>query len=1369
MSDFVSGLVRTSANRKSGGSKSKAAKKSEQTTAGGAGVTPEQLKIAKDYLVRQGLFDTDYYASTYGDVAKSGVDPFEHFFLHGFLEGRRPNVLFDTAWYIATNPDVTSSRVNPLLHYARIGEPAGTRPNPHFDPAWYRTTYGLTPNESPLGHYLANRKGAYSPIPEFDAQYYLSTYPDIRDAGVDPFEHFMSYGFKEGRNPSGEFDVRFYVQRYLGGKFDQNPLAHFLEHREEKGVYSKPPLNEATIPAEIRRFTRSGPHFEELQPLPPRAKRRAKVLAYYLTQFHSFPENDKWWGKGFTEWTNIARGVPRFKDHYQPRVPRDLGFYTLEDINTMRKQVELARGSGIDGFVFYYYWFNGKRLLERPLEQFLKTRDIDMPFCLMWANENWTRRWDGMEGEVLISQDYLAEDDELLLADYARHFSDPRYIRIDGRPLLMVYRPGIIPNAKEVIERWRQIFAEKFDEGPIIVMSQSFDDFDPGVYGLDGAIEFPPHKITKFTPRINNEVELFDDTFNGQVYRYEDVVDYSLKEPRSDFPLIKTIVPSWDNDARRQGSGLVIQGSTPAKYEAWLSALIERAQTETFFGEKIICVNAWNEWCEGAYLEPDLHFGSAYLNATARAVAGIQRDATMPKLLLVGHDAFPSGAQHLLLHIGKTLKSAFNVDIRFLLMGGGKLEADYAQTAPVTIVRSPNELPGKLAELCDQGVTAAIVNTSASGSVVPVLTGRGIRTISLIHELPRILREKGLEEQARRSITTSHKVVFASRYVRDSLVTGLKLDEDKSDRFVIFPQGSYKQIEAAPDKAEQLRYELGIPAGAPVVLGVGYADLRKGFDLFLQVWRLAHLNNPGVHFVWVGDHDPGMMEWLAGEVATAEATKTFHLIGFRSDMETFYSAASVLALTSREDPFPTVALEAVGIGVPVVAFANSGGIPEFLKENQLGRVVDYCDTAAMARAIGELIRMPVASAERDRMMDLIEQDFSFPNYVKGLLELAAPTLPAVSVAVPNYNYAHCLRERLDTIFDQTHPVDEILVLDDASTDSSVDVIMEVAESRQRDLALIINEENSGSVFAQWTKAAEMASGEFLWIAEADDQSDPQFLARLVGIMKADPSIALAFSDSRSIDAEGREVYASYKPYYASIAPEALSRSEVFNGSDFVARYLAVKNTILNVSSVVWRREALLAALEACRDELKDFRMAGDWRLYLQALIPAGAKIAYVADPLNVHRRHAESVTHSLKAEKHVAEIAAMHAAIRGAVKLPKKQALAQAAYVDEVTGQLMGPAEPPHQARPANGTAQSVEAVIAPDEASGHQTAKSGAPPRRPARKAKKVDGKAKAGPSPKIGPRRKTRDQASQPPVSKQGRPRPSTAPFSNKSATPD
>jgi hypothetical protein len=1237
-----------------------------------ARTTEADLGMLSKYLRSVGLFDEEFYKLTYPDVVADNKDPFEHFYLHGYLEGRRPNPVFDPAWYLATYPELRVSGAQPLLHYAHCGERDGFRPSPIFDPGWYRKTYEIASDRNALAHYLKNRFGPFSPIPEFDAKYYLETYSDIAEARVDPFEHFLFHGFREGRNPSNEFDTKFYIQRYFKGEVTENPLLHYLEHRNESGVFPRPPENEATIPSEIKRFTKPGPAFEELRPLAAKAKPRAKILANYLTQFHAFPENDKWWGTGFTEWTNIARGVPRFKNHYQPRIPRDLGFYSLDHEDIMRRQVALAKAAGVHGFVFYYYSFNGKRLMERPLEQFLDDPGIDMPFCLMWANENWTRRWDGMEGEVLISQDYLSEDDDVLVKDFSRHFADPRYIRLQGRPLLMIYRPRLIPDTARTIARWRALFLDRYDEDPIIVMSQSFDDFDPRPFGMDGAVEFPPHKVTKFVPQINSEAQCLDDTFGGQIYRYEDVVRYSLDETQPPFPLIKTAVPSWDNDARRQGKGLVIHGSTPAKYEAWLGALVEKALREPFFGEPIVCINAWNEWCEGAYLEPDLHFGSAYLNATGRAVSGLTPSASRPKLLLVGHDAFPSGAQHLLLNIGKTLRTTFGVDIEFLLLGDGELAGEYAGVAALTIAKDPQSLAAKIQGLREGGLTAAIVNTTASGNVVATLVGQGIHTVLLVHELPRLLHDKGLESSARAGIGSAHHAVFASAFVRDRLIETLGIADD--GKLLIRPQGNYKNDAVTHEETIALKQELGIPANGAVLLGVGYADLRKGFDLFLQVWRLLRTVRKPIHFIWVGGIDPGLREWLSVEIDEAKATGTFHMAGYRQDVGAFYEIADVFALVSREDPFPTVAIEAMNAGVPVIAFDNSGGIPEFLKESGLGYVVPYCDTLAMADQLRTLLTSGVDQEERERTREVCESRFAFTPYVRDLLHLALPRLPSISVAVPNYNYAHCLPERLYSIFDQSHPLEEIIILDDASSDNSIAVVETVAEERDRDLTLVINEANSGSVFAQWAKAAEMSTGEFIWIAEADDLSEPSFLSSLIAMMAADPSVRMGFCDSKSIDAEGLPVFSDYKAYFATIEPNALIRSEVFDGREFISRFLSIKNTILNVSSVLWRRDALMQALAACRTELGQYRMAGDWRIYLECLSTPGAKLAYVADPLNVHRRHAQSVTHSLKAQQHLDEISDVHRFMRERLVLPPAALASQTRYIEEVTKQMLGDA-----------------------------------------------------------------------------------------------
>jgi hypothetical protein len=346
---------------------------------------------ARDLAVLRGsgLLDPAWYLENNPDLDGNAIDACEHFLLHGREQGRNPNPYFDTAWYLRQNPDVARIGVNPLLHYILRGEAEGRAPASWFDLLWYRTRHTASSGSTLLRHFLSRRlDGRTSPLPEFDPEYYLRCYPDIEAAGVDPFEHYLRWGFSEGRNPSASFDTRFYLQRYLGGEKGLNPLLHYRQFRGVLHLHTTPPAHEISVFDEVRRFSRPGPGFEEPQPLPASAPRRACVLAYYLPQFHPVPENDQRWGRGFTEWTALGRAMPRFAGHYQPRTPRDLGYYRLTDPNVMRQQIALAHGAGLSGFVHYFYWFNGRRLLETPLEAMLADRSLDFPFCLMWANDS---------------------------------------------------------------------------------------------------------------------------------------------------------------------------------------------------------------------------------------------------------------------------------------------------------------------------------------------------------------------------------------------------------------------------------------------------------------------------------------------------------------------------------------------------------------------------------------------------------------------------------------------------------------------------------------------------------------------------------------------------------------------------------------------------------------------------------------------------------------------------------------------------------------------------------------------------------------------------------------------------------------------
>lgn len=351
-----------------------------------------------------------------------------------------------------------------------------------------------------------------------------------------------------------------------------------------------------------------------------------KPIAFYLPQFHRVTENDLWWGQGFTEWTNVAKGKPNFDGHYQPHIPKDLGFYDLANVEVMREQATLAEQYGLHGFCFYYYRFkNGRRILEKPLSNYIES-DINFPFCYCWANENWTKTWDGLDKEILLEQNHDSHDDIDFINEIMPSLKDERYIKVDGKPMLLVYRVDLFKDIKKTVKRWREIAIEQGLPGLHLCAVQFYGIDDPNDYGFDAAVEFPPHKYIGPENRPNEPLNITNPKFTGGVVDYRKMLAQSLNRVDPGYKLYRGIIPSWDNTARRQDSGHTIINSSPRLYNLWLSYLRDYTRKRFKDDEQYVFINAWNEWAEGAHLEPDLKYGQAYLEETLKAVNGKKVD-----------------------------------------------------------------------------------------------------------------------------------------------------------------------------------------------------------------------------------------------------------------------------------------------------------------------------------------------------------------------------------------------------------------------------------------------------------------------------------------------------------------------------------------------------------------------------------------------------------------------------------------------------------------------------------------------------------------------------------------------------------------------
>jgi hypothetical protein len=347
-----------------------------------------------------------------------------------------------------------------------------------------------------------------------------------------------------------------------------------------------------------------------------------KLIAFYLPQYHPIPENDEWWGKGFTEWANVSRALPQFPGHYQPHLPGELGFYDLRVEEVHRRQIELAKQYGLFGFAYYHYWFAGRRLLEMPVDRFLKNKDMDFPFCLIWANENWTRRWDGLESDVLIAQNHSADSDWAFIKDLVPYLRDERYIRINGRPIIIVYRTDILPEPIATAERWREYCVTNKLGDPYLIAAQTFGLYDPRTVGFDAAMQFPPHNQWHSGDlMIQSQTQLANPDYSSYIFSYPKMVEYQETHAEdAPFPLYKTVFPSWDSEPRKPGKGTIYAGSKPSLYRRWLKEACNWTIKNHPEDSRMVFVNAWNEWAEGAHLEPDRRFGYAYLHETMNAL-----------------------------------------------------------------------------------------------------------------------------------------------------------------------------------------------------------------------------------------------------------------------------------------------------------------------------------------------------------------------------------------------------------------------------------------------------------------------------------------------------------------------------------------------------------------------------------------------------------------------------------------------------------------------------------------------------------------------------------------------------------------------------
>lgn len=863
--------------------------------------------------------------------------------------------------------------------------------------------------------------------------------------------------------------------------------------------------------------------------------RVVKAIAFYLPQFHPIPENDRWWGAGFTEWHNVVKARPLFKHHYQPRLPADLGYYDLRLPEAREAQARLAADHGVHGFCYYYYWFNGTKLLNAPIEQMLQSGRPRQPFCVCWANENWSRNWDGQNRHVLMEQHYSVESNLALIRELIPMMKDDRYIRHLGRPVLIVYRIRIIPDWAETARRWREE-CRRAGVGEIHLCAVRFGleplEGPPEAFGLDAYVLFPPHEARRDDMRA--KVEGLHPEFHGEVFSYDAVVDGDVERFNDGYPwpVHRGAMLGWDNTARRSTASRIFVGASPLRFRAWLAKIVEQEEQFNLSRESLVFVNAWNEWAEGTVLEPDQRFGRAYLEALrsvigplapprlpAPAAVQIKREVPRwhegaatphpgaPTVLLCahisGHQLF--GGERSFLDVLDAL-GKLRLNVIVTLPSGNN--ADYVDAVrrssfgvyvfayPQWVARrAPDEtLTLRFADII-AAHNVAVVYANTIVLLEPVEAARRMGRVAVTHARELITFDEAL---------CRHIGLPAQDIVRDVLArTDFVIANSRATEAVFARR---ERTFYVPNAVDVDALDLPNVAGKRVRFGIVSSNIpKKGVADFVEVAKACSDQGIDGEFVVVGPDTPQILSWKV-DVRSGKLPSNLRFAGYRSTPREAMGELDVLLnLSSFAESFGRTVAEALAARRPVIAY-EWGALSELIEHGSCGYLVGYRDIDAVVACVKTLCAAPDQIAtfgERGRVR-MIDQ-YTPGALVGRLAEAFKVVLQDVSVpcdivarttiVIPVYNAYAAVERCLESVVRHT-PLDRVrvLVIDDGSSDPRIADLLD-RYRQQCGMTMLRNDANIGYTMTV-NRGIAWAGSDDVVLLNSDTLVTPDWLAGL---------------------------------------------------------------------------------------------------------------------------------------------------------------------------------------------------------------------------------------------------------------------------------